>query len=422
VTFSAISGTAYSIAVDGWQGASGNIVLSVSQPTPVPPTIITQPVGSTNNVGDTVTFNVVASGASRLSYQWFKDGVALTPATREPGYGIHHIQTNDAGAYSVLVSDHLGSVMSSNAVLTVLPPPPPPVNDLFTNRVALTGATNVVTTTNNFATTEPGEPHLAGERGGHSVWWRWTAPASGLVTLSTVGSSFDTLLGVYTGTSITSLTLVAADDDSGGNSTSLVSFVASAGTEYEIAVDGWHGAVGTIVLNINQPAPSPLAPVILTEPQSVKVFLTNNSPVSVTLSVAATNGSSYQWRVNGLPASGATNASLTLANVRPGNSGYYSVIVGNSYGSVLSSNALLQAVSARQIHSPVFGAGGRVVLPFDSQAADLADSPTPQFTVQASSDLANWFTLTNGFCVTNGRVMILDATNNPHRFYRVLEH
>ena len=74
-----------------------------------------------------------------------------------------------------------------------------------------------------------------GNSGGKSVWWTWTAPSSGSVQIDTIGSSFDTILGVYTGSSVSALTTVASDDDSGGNYTSKVTFNAVAGTTYQIA-------------------------------------------------------------------------------------------------------------------------------------------------------------------------------------------
>jgi len=46
------------------------------------------------------------------------------------------------------------------------------------------------------ATKEPGEPAHAGNDGGASIWYSWTAPSTGNVTITTEGSSFDTLLGV----------------------------------------------------------------------------------------------------------------------------------------------------------------------------------------------------------------------------------
>ena len=423
VGFLAVAGTEYEIAVDGWEGATGNISLSITQTTPVPPTILTQPRSVTNNVGDTIQFSVVAAGAPPLSYQWFKDGVALPHTEWRPNLVIPFAQTNDLGAYNVLVSDRLGSVTSSVALLTLNPPPPPPANDNFANRTALTAATNSVTASNNSATNEPGEPRHAREFGGSSVWWSWTAPASGLVKVSTAGSSFDTLLGVYVGTNVASLIPVASNDDNGTNATSQLLFNAVVGIEYEIAVDGWHGAIGNIVLSITQSTPSPLAPVILTQPQSVKILLTNRlATAAASFTVIATDAMNYQWRLNSTALPGATNSILTLTNARPYNSGFYSVLVGNDYGTVLSTNALLRVLAGRQLGHPTRWGHEGFSLPFDAQPGDLPDAP-PQVTVQVTTNFVNWVTLTNGYCLTNGQFMILDpsGTNQAQRFYRVLD-
>jgi len=64
------------------------------------------------------------------------------------------------------------------------------------------------------------------------------------VTLSTFGSSFDTLLGVYTGNAVNSLMQVAANDDFGGSSYSQVTFTATQNVSYKIAVDGFNGGAG----------------------------------------------------------------------------------------------------------------------------------------------------------------------------------
>lgn len=69
--------------------------------------------------------------------------------------------------------------------------------------------------------------------------------------MDTIGSSFDTLLAVYTGTAITNMTLVTANDDGAGiNFNSRVTFNATAGVTYLIAVDGYNGASGGVVLNV----------------------------------------------------------------------------------------------------------------------------------------------------------------------------
>ena len=131
-----------------------------------------------------------------------------------------------------------------------------PPNDNFSNAILLTGYTST-TGSNNLATKEPGEPAHGGNPGGKSVWWTWVAPDSRLVEVVTTGSSFDTLLGVYTGSAVTALTGVAGNDNEGINiSTSKVQFNSVAGTTYQIAVDGFNnggGAVnGSIVLTIRR--------------------------------------------------------------------------------------------------------------------------------------------------------------------------
>ena len=110
------------------------------------------------------------------------------------------------------------------------------------------GATGSETGTNVDATAEPGEPTHANVGGGSSVWWRWAAPQSGTVTLSTFGSDYDTVLAVYTGAEVGQLAEVVSNDDSGGLLQSGVEFAASAGTTYRIAVDGYAGAEGNVVL------------------------------------------------------------------------------------------------------------------------------------------------------------------------------
>src|SRR5438552_2355269 len=89
----------------------------------------------------------------------------------------------------------------------------PPSNDNFASAMVITGSSSTVAGTNVDATKEAGEPSHAGNPGGASVWFSWTAPARGQATFSTAGSSFDTLLAAYRGTIVSGLTRVAANDD-----------------------------------------------------------------------------------------------------------------------------------------------------------------------------------------------------------------
>lgn len=129
-----------------------------------------------------------------------------------------------------------------------------PPNDRFINAAILVGS-SVLTNANTLsATTEFGEPTQQSSRyGGKSVWYRWVAPRSGPVYLSTEWSEFDTMLGVYLGASITNLIPVAFNDDADGLRTSALVFDAVEGEEYRIAVAGYLGAGGEMVLMLNQP-------------------------------------------------------------------------------------------------------------------------------------------------------------------------
>lgn len=140
---------------------------------------------------------------------------------------------------------------------------------MFVNASVIANASGQAAGTNVNATKEAGEPNHAGISGGKSVWWSWTAPASGSVTINTAGSSFDTVLGVYTGTSVSALTAVASNDDVSGARTSSVTFNAVAGTIYRIAVDGFAAASGSITLSWNQQVVVVTAPKITVSPVSL---------------------------------------------------------------------------------------------------------------------------------------------------------
>jgi hypothetical protein len=114
-----------------------------------------------------------------------------------------------------------------------------PPNDFFTNRTTITGNSASIIAKNTFATIEPGEPRHAGDDGGHSLWWQWTAPGDGVLQIDTSGSDFRTALAVYTGSSISNLVPVASNDANDNiDSVSRVKFAVRANTSFDIALDG----------------------------------------------------------------------------------------------------------------------------------------------------------------------------------------
>ena len=128
-----------------------------------------------------------------------------------------------------------------------------PSNDDFAHRILVTNFPATLSGSNIDATLEPDDP-----MGRRDVWWQWMAPISGPVTISTEGSSFDTILGIFTNAVLSQLGWVASNDNyTNGLYTSRVNIQAVAGTAYQIAVSGgvYDDGSGTIVLKIIPGAP-----------------------------------------------------------------------------------------------------------------------------------------------------------------------
>ena len=203
VRFTARQGVVYHVAVDGYGGATGSVVLNWSQ------------------AGDPVMAcdPSLACGSAITCVDGLEYPTTCGPRNCDLPIG----PCTDVG----VGSDGFGSA----------------------SRIG--GASGQVTGSNAGASKEPGEPDHAGDSGGASLWWRWTAPASGAVTIDTAGSDFDTLLAVYTGSGVGALTEVASNDDAIGFQ-SEVRFTAQRGVVYHVAVDGYGGETGSVVLNWSQ--------------------------------------------------------------------------------------------------------------------------------------------------------------------------
>ena len=355
--------------------ASGGVTLTSAPPAVLtvaqPPVITTQPQGQTNVIGTNVVLNLKATDAS--NWQWLLNGSAIDGATNNT-YSILAAQPLNSGSYQVVVGNAVAFVDSAPALVQILSgsgAAPAATNDNFANRISINPLLGPVLGNNQNATSEPNEPQHDGKPGGKSIWYTWQAGFTGVISLGTQGSDFDTLLAVYTGTNVAKLTPVAADDDSGGFLTSLVTFNVTAGTNYQIAVDGFKGASGNVVLGM----PSGTAYRVLTPSSGNRVPVITNQPAGqlalagakVTLRVGATNAQTYQWYFQGAPvAVGGTGSSLVLTNFQAGSVGLYDVLVANAAGSVESQQASLQLAATNQP-----GSGGLAYLKF-GDAVDAA--------------------------------------------------
>ena len=154
-----------------------------------------------------------------------------------------------------------------------------PENDDFASSIVVTGPSFTVSGINVDATKESSEPNHAGNPGGKSVWWSWTAPESGKILATTDGSSFDTLLAVYTGSALTGLVEITSNNDSPAVGTaSRSTFTAVAGTTYTLAVDGLNGASGSIILSLkNSPSNDNFSDAIVIVDSSLQTGLNVNA-------------------------------------------------------------------------------------------------------------------------------------------------
>ncbi|MBX7245348.1 MAG: hypothetical protein K1X53_07600 [Candidatus Sumerlaeaceae bacterium] len=285
VSFPVQPGQRYVIAVDGKNNARGNIVLTFTSGPDnnnfanafnvVPPCVGTmtatnlcgtkepgEPVHAgnaggasvwfrwTSPVTDTVTFDTNGSGIDTLLgvYTGLSVGALTQVAANDDFLPLVTSRVQFAAQagfiYYIAVDGKNGATgniqLSWNASA---------VNDDFVNRTAIANCFGQATGSNGCATKEPGEPNHGGNAGGGSLWFAWTAPQNGIVTFDTFTSNFDTLLAAYTGNSVGALTLITQNDDAGPGGTSQISFIATAGTVYNIAIDGKNNVRGAFVLN-----------------------------------------------------------------------------------------------------------------------------------------------------------------------------
>lgn len=265
------------------------------------------------------------------------------------------------GNVDVLQPDDINGGRTLYGAPGVVPP-----NDNFANALTLivTGSSAQATGTNVAAGKQNDEPnHAPNEPGGRSVWWKWSAPAAGNATATTLGSNFDTIMGVYTGPAVNALTSLGSNDDQESPAqnrspnrirTSIVTFSVVAGTTYYFAVDGWDAAFGAVKLNFAFTPTGPLLPVITAQPVSTSVTTGGSASFSVT----ATGATGYQWLFNNSNISGATGPTHTISSVTTANAGSYRVVVTNNVGAVDSDTTTLTVTAPPAPPSPPPSSGG----------------------------------------------------------------
>lgn len=192
----------------------------------------------------------------------------------------------------------------------IVPPPcasGPPSNDCFSLAILANTNSYFATGTNVGATMEWGEPTpTAGSGAGKSIWYDWVALGSGIAVATTCGSTFDTILASFTGTSAVSLTQVAANDDYCGVQSRII-WSCVPGTRYHIQVTGYNAQQGNIALSVS--GCNGAAPACITGPPTHDCFSQPRVAVGYAYSnTTSTLGANLEF--------GETVPSVGLANGR----------------------------------------------------------------------------------------------------------
>lgn len=128
---------------------TATLIVSLSAPVNEAPTITQQPMSATVLTGSTVTFAVTATGTPAPSYQWDKNGVAISGATN-PALTLAGVSAGDGANYRVVVTNNAGSVTSAPATLTVVSryvaPPVEPQRSILVTTVEVRNAYSWVAT------------------------------------------------------------------------------------------------------------------------------------------------------------------------------------------------------------------------------------------------------------------------------------
>ncbi|WP_281254890.1 immunoglobulin domain-containing protein [Nibricoccus aquaticus] len=278
---------------------------------------------------------MAATGTGTLTYQWQKDGFALTGATTTT-YSITATTLSQSGNYAVVVTDTSGSTTSSAAILTVNPDPT--ITTQPASRVVIGGATV------HFSVVASGTGTLT---------YQWKKNGAEIAGATAVNYS------VFNASASDAADYTVVVTNTVGSDTSAVVTTATSN-------------IATLVVN-------PL-PVIATQPASVFV----DAGGSATFSVGATGtGSlSYQWQKESANIAGATAASLTIGSAQAGNAGSYRVIVTDSIGSTTSSTVSLMVGSASAL--PVAD-GFAVAATGGGSATPITVTTAADFRTQAES-------------------------------------
>jgi alpha-tubulin suppressor-like RCC1 family protein len=363
------------------------------------PSVIAQPVGGSYPAGTPLTLSVAVTGSGPFDYRWRKDGLEI-PRILSADLQIVCLQASDAGTYSVVVKNGVGSVTSSSATVAVTSVDVAPVlisqpamQMLKAGATArfLAEATGAPAPVYQWQRQSSGTGSFVdlpngGAYAGTTTSVLTVSPATAAmhndrfrcVITNGVGSPVVTTaapLTVNTPPKITSantatfaagqpgaFTLTATGNPqpsfalTGGTLPSWASLdaatgvvsgtpTATIGSPFTFTLSATNGiapdATQSFTLSV---VPLPISPAITTQPVSFVVSV--GSPVMLAVAATGVPPPTYQWKKDNVSLGGEAAASLTRASAQLADAGSYTVVVSNSAGQVTSSPAVLTVVPA----------------------------------------------------------------------------
>jgi len=260
----------------------------------VAPTITTGPAGATRCVGESVTFSVEANGSEPLAYQWRRDGSVIAGAT-EATLTLDPVSVADAGEYSVVVTNGIGSATSAGATLGVIEPV-----QVVTPPQALSLCVGLPAT---LAVSATGTGPLA---------YQWSIDGTPIAGATSDSLDLDPLS------------------------------VADAGA-YSVEISNACNTVTTAPVDVVvlEPlailSPPGAATLCVGQPLHLEVAFQGSSPVGI------------QWFRDGAPIPGATSAQYDVGAVSPADQGVYTVELANGCGTLASAPVDVEVRAAPSI-------------------------------------------------------------------------
>jgi Abnormal spindle-like microcephaly-assoc'd, ASPM-SPD-2-Hydin/Immunoglobulin I-set domain len=372
----------------------------------VAPTISSQPASAKITAGQTATFTVAATGTAPMTYQWKKNGVAISGATSSTYTTPAETTADNNAQFAAVVTNSAGSATSSAATLTVSSA----TQACVTSAEAWANTPLSQTATGSFRVTFDATPSAAAIDG---VTGLSLGPASAYTNLAAIvrfnsngvidamnstaytaataipylgGTAYHFILDVNTNThTYSAYVMIGSVQTTIGSNLAFRAEQATASSLNNIGAMSSINSHTVCNVALSQPAATAVAPTISSQPGSMAI----TAGQTATFSVAATGTSpmTYQWRKNTAAISGATSSTYTTpAETTADNNAQFTVVVSNAAGSATSNAAVLTVASAAVAPTITTQPANQTIIAGKTATFSVAASGTAPLTYQWSKN------------------------------------